>query len=72
MRRQFLDMLGGRGSVKLTVTGYNDRTNDVLYCPSLQNKQPMTITVFFGGDIQVKYFNCTIIKACLIYLTIII
>ena len=42
------------GPVRLLgVAGYQDRSNDVVYCgPRLQNEGQDTV-VYFGGDIQV-------------------
>lgn len=38
------------------VTGFQNRTNDIVYCPPLirGNDEESTAVVYFGGDVQVS------------------
>lgn len=38
-----------------TVTGFQNRVNDVVYCPPLvKHDEESTAVVYFGGDVQVS------------------
>lgn len=40
-----------------TVTGFQNRVNDVVYCPPLvKHDDEPTAVVYFGGDVQVRFF----------------
>lgn len=53
-------MMASLGPIRLLqLTGFEQRTNDVVYCPPLKKAQNTDLIVFFGGDVQVIYFkNC--------------
>lgn len=38
----------------LNVPGFEQRTNDIVYCCPQTRTDPTDIVVFFGGDVQVK------------------
>lgn len=41
-----------------TVTGFQNRVNDVVYCPPLvKHEEEATTVVYFGGDVQVCYIT---------------
>jgi hypothetical protein len=43
----------------VAVTGYNERVNDVIFVErkTSTDTDPASVVVFFGGDVQVCYFN---------------
>lgn len=39
----------------LSVNGYENRTNDVIYCRPLVENEIKSTVIYFGGDIQVCF-----------------
>lgn len=38
----------------LNIPGFEQRTNDVIYCYPLKSSENTDVVVFFGGDVQVR------------------
>lgn len=54
--------IGAQSTVPIrlrAVSGFQNRLNDVVYCPPLikQDDEPPTSVVYFGGDVQVRSNN---------------
>jgi hypothetical protein len=39
----------------VAVAGYNERVNDVIFVEKQTSTEPVSVVVFFGGDVQVSY-----------------
>lgn len=57
--------IGAQNTVPIrlrAVSGFQNRLNDVVYCPPLikHDDEPPTAVVYFGGDVQV-YENAKLI-----------
>lgn len=54
--KSIITMVESLGPLRLlNVLGFEQRTNDIVYCHPQKSSENADIVVFFGGDVQVKY-----------------